>query len=358
MIDKIYKYRPLSDFLFKELLYQEIYFASYDELNDPLDLFLRIDFSTEDIEAIEYLIYFVMKTQIYKCFEINDIPILNKQWLAVYNNKEERKKIINIVFDRLSLLVKTQSNIWCNDIINILEDILSKDLTFDSNSFKMEIDRLSKKFLKSSYVSCFSETNNNFLMWSHYSARHTGICLEFTLLNPMSFPYEVIHKKSMDREKYKNRISEREVKSHIYWDKLDKVSYQEEQPYINFYSFAPVFENEHDCDLLGLSKSWTHKYAFELQSLFSCKTRSWEYENEWRAIEVNFEKQRQPEERIKHYPIEALTAIYFGINTPQNVKNRIYKIFESKHAKITFYNAKLNGTNSIDFDYWNYEEEE
>jgi hypothetical protein len=34
MIAKIYKYRPLSDFLFKELFYNEIYFASYPELND------------------------------------------------------------------------------------------------------------------------------------------------------------------------------------------------------------------------------------------------------------------------------------------------------------------------------------
>ncbi|GEN68700.1 DUF2971 domain-containing protein [Chryseobacterium rhizosphaerae] len=229
---------------------------------------------------------------------------------------------------------------------------------FNSTNFKAEIDRLTKKFLKSSYVSCFSETNNNFLMWSHYSTKHMGICLEFSLDNPMSFPYEFIGNRKIDREKYKNRLSEGEIKSYIYWEKLDKVSYQEEQPYINFYNFAPVFENEYDCDLLGLSKSWTHKYAFELKSLFSCKTRNWEYENEWRAIEINFEKQQQPEERIRHYPIETLTAIYFGINTPENVKNRIYKIFESKQTKIAFYDAKLNGTNSLDFDYWNYYDEE
>ena len=28
-------------------------------------------------------------------------------------------------------------------------------------------------------VSCFSKSNDNILMWSHYSEKHTGICLEF-----------------------------------------------------------------------------------------------------------------------------------------------------------------------------------
>jgi len=354
---KIYKYRPLSDFLFKELLYQEIYFASYNELNDPLDLFLRIDFSTHDIEAIEYLIYFMMKTQVYKFYENADIPIVNKHWISLYNNDKEKKDIIKSVKEKLDLFLKKEKNIWCDDIINIFEGILPENLVFDPNIFKEEIDRLTKKFLKSSYVSCFSETHNNFLMWSHYATKHSGICLEFNLNNDGLFPYERIHNRKMDVEKYKNRISEWDMKSHIYWDKLDKVFYQNDQPYINFYAFAPVFENEYDCDLLGLSKSWTHKYAYELQSLFSCKTKSWEYENEWRAIEINFEKEKRPEERIRHYPIEALSAIYFGINTPEETKNRIYKMLYNKSHEIDFFEAELNGTNVIDFRYWEYKEE-
>lgn len=356
MMKKIYKYRPLSDFLFKELFYQEIYFASYNELNDPLDLFLRTDFSTSDIEAVEYLIYFIIKTQVYNFSENTDIPIVNKQWISLYNNDKEKKDIIKNVKENLDLFLKKEKNVWCDDIINIFESILPENLVFDSNIFKEEIDRLTNKFLRSSYVSCFSETHNNFLMWSHYATKHSGVCLEFNLNNNSLFPYERIENRKMDVEKYKNRISEWDMKSHIYWNKLDKVFYQRDQPFINFYAFAPVFENEYDCDLLELSKSWTHKYAYELQSLFSCKTKSWEYENEWRAIEINFEKEKLPEERIRHYPIEALSAIYFGINTPQEVKNRIYKMMYKKKNEIDFFEAELNGTNVINFKYWEYEE--
>jgi len=125
---KIYKYRPLSYFLFKELFYQELYFASYNELNDPLDLFLRIDFSTNDIEAIEYLIYFMVKTQIYKFSENIDIPIVNKQWISLNNNDKEIKEIIKSVKEKLDLFVKKEKNVWCDDIINIFRSILLKIL--------------------------------------------------------------------------------------------------------------------------------------------------------------------------------------------------------------------------------------
>ena len=74
-----------------------------------------------------------------------------------------------------------------------------------------------------------------------------------------------------------------------------------------------VFENESDCDLIGLSKSWTHKYAQELEWVFSTKTNSWKYENEWRAIEINFGETKEPEERIRHYPIESLASVWFRL---------------------------------------------
>ncbi|WP_332911787.1 hypothetical protein [Algoriphagus boritolerans] len=76
----LYKYRPLSEFLFKELYYQELYFASYFELNDPLDLSARIEFSCEKSEQVEYLIYFLFKSTL----SLND-ALTDKK-------KEERQK--------------------------------------------------------------------------------------------------------------------------------------------------------------------------------------------------------------------------------------------------------------------------
>lgn len=356
MINKIYKYRPLSDFLFKELYYQEIYFASYSELNDPLDLHAKINFYPRNKDEIKYLLNFIVKSQ---CFDFSNPKSLgiNEAWIELYNNDEKCNIIIDEIFEKATLLFKKNENIWCDDIVEIISDSINdKNIVFASLDFKQEIERLTNKFLKSSYVTCFSETNNNFLMWSHYSSKHSGICLEFNL-NHNNFPYEIQHKRVLNEVKFKQQVSEWDTKTLIFWSNLKKVEYEEMQPFINFYHFAPVFQNEHDCDLLGLSKSWTYKYAFELENLFSTKTKSWEYENEWRAIEINFENQKFPEERIRHYPIECLSAIYFGINTPEEVKNRIYKILYNKNHDIDFFEAELNGTNMIEFKYWECKED-
>ena len=54
---KLYRYRPLNAFLFKELLYQEAYYATSDELNDPLDLNRPVNFYTNSINDVQCLAY-------------------------------------------------------------------------------------------------------------------------------------------------------------------------------------------------------------------------------------------------------------------------------------------------------------
>ncbi len=79
---KLYKYRPLTDFLFKELFYQEIYFSCYSELNDPLDLSARIEFSPKNEKQVSYLVWFIIKTTLklheapYTCLFLPCRPII------------------------------------------------------------------------------------------------------------------------------------------------------------------------------------------------------------------------------------------------------------------------------------------
>lgn len=274
-MDRVYKYRPLSEFLFKELYYQELYFASYSELNDPLDLSARIEFTSEDKEAIEYLIWFIFKTQLdFKELQNSNEDI--KKLLKFNKDEKANQKLIDEIYNTVNIALKTKEKIWTYNIINIINDSIEKtktDIVFDSAKFKSELELITNKFLKNSYVTCFSETNNDFLMWSHYASKHSGICLEFNIENGSTFPYEIKRKRELDKEKYKKGISEWDTKSSIYWNRISKVSYEEEQPFINFYNFASVFENENDCDLIGLSKSWTHKYAQELEWVFSTKQK-------------------------------------------------------------------------------------
>ena len=126
---------------------------------------------------------------------------------------------------------------------------------------------------------------------------------------------------------------------------------------INFYDFIPVFENEHNCDLIGLSKPWTHEFAHLLQCAFSTKTIPWEYEKEWRAIEINFGKSKETEDRIRHFPIECLSAIYFGNRTPKGTKNRIFKLFNSMGKKINYFDTCPTDGRDLEFISWEYCEE-
>lgn len=281
---KLYKYRPLTDFLFKELFYQELYFASYEELNDPLDLSARIEFTPKKEEQVEYLLYFIFKTAI--TLLISDSPSEaakdNIRKLKKLNDNEElRARLKKAIYAEIVALKKLQSFIS----FDVLETILIKtsreqeiDFPVQFDTFKSKLNKLAKKFLENSYTTCFSEKNDDFLLWSHYSSKHSGICLEFTLAHPGLFPYELRLPRKPDITEYEKRLSEHKLDEHIYWERINPVKYQKEQPFINFFDFSTVFENEYDCDLISLSKSRWHVYAFELEVIFATKTLPWEYE--------------------------------------------------------------------------------
>ncbi len=259
----------------------------------------------------------------------------------------------------MKIYKESNFKIWLNDIENCIDEavkIENLNFEFDLESFRNEIMRITNKFLSNSYTTCFSESKSDFLMWSHYASKHSGVCLEFILDNKGMFPYVLNGYRKLDKVKYVENHSVWEIESHIYWDRLHKVDYKTEQPFINFFEFSPVFANENDCDLIGLSKSWTHKFAFQLESIFCLKTKPWRYEKEWRAIEINFGESKQPEERIRHYPLESLSAIYFGMRTPDSAKHRIHQIFKSQHKDLKYFECKPTNGKDLEFIEWeNYE---
>lgn len=357
----LFKYRPLSEFLFKELYYQELYFASYFELNDPLDLSARIEFSCEKSEQVEYLIYFLFKTTLSLNDALTEKQRQNDKYLLAFNdNKSNVAEFQQTVFEYINQLKDERERIWDTDIESIILKASQKhnlDFQFDLEKFKSELKRITSKFLENSYATCFSESNDDFLMWSHYSSKHSGICLEFALENSGLFPYIRKPHRKLDYEKHKERLSKWDLETHMYWDRIKKVNYESEQPFINFFEFSSVFENEYDCDLIGLSKPWTHHFAHQLEWVFSTKTTPWKYEKEWRAIHINFGNPQEPEERIRYYPLESLKAIYFGMRTPDNAKNRIYNIFNRQHKELKYFECKPTNGKDLEFIEWEYYEE-
>lgn len=201
---KIYKYRPLYDVLFKELFYQELYFASFEELNDPLDLTAGLDFSIEKVEQLEMLLDFLFRTTIDFSGQIGTIEN-SKNAISAIKNTEKRKELCKKLFEKIIEFQASKKIITINDMVNILlvtQDEIDFGYKIDIEKFKSEIKRLTRKFLESSSIISFSETNSNFLMWSHYSSKHTGICLEFTLSENGLFPYQWTKQREKDNDKY------------------------------------------------------------------------------------------------------------------------------------------------------------
>jgi len=225
---KLYKYRPLTDFLFKELYYQELYFSSYSELNDPLDLSARIEFTPKNEKQIGHLVWFLFKTTLK--IHHTDVPYSveerknNKQLLEFNNNEELKNKFKTSVFNQLKLVKDDHNFISISDLETILHKE-SKELKFkiDISKFKSELQRLTKKFLENSCVTCFSETNNDFLMWSHYASKHSGICLEFNLEHTGLFPYKHTSKRKLNNDAYLEKTSEWKSDEIIFWDKIKKL---------------------------------------------------------------------------------------------------------------------------------------
>jgi hypothetical protein len=206
----IYKYESFSAQSLQNLKSQSIYFGSPLGFNDPYDCALKAGVAYPTDEEIENL-------------RINysnnaDIP------------SELRKEFLETSTDELRNIIV--------------------------NSAHVMVDKQSELFLKERGVSCFSERNNDLLMWSHYGGRYRGFCLGFsTKYSPFS--------------------------------NIRKVIYKEEMPKIN--AVDALLHDNYD----------------QVLDLFYTKSKSWNYEKEWRCL-------HNKAGTLYTYEAEALESVYFG----------------------------------------------
>jgi hypothetical protein len=104
-------------------------------------------------------------------------------------------------------------------------------------------------FRKRAYITCFSSENTNLLMWSHYSDKHSGVCLEF-----------------------ENRYNRLEVLPVEYERTYSVVKISDYQKLMR-----DMIENNDE-------KAFWVDFA---KSLFLKKHQQWKYEKEYRIIRFN-----------------------------------------------------------------------
>ncbi|ADG66852.1 hypothetical protein Plim_1009 [Planctopirus limnophila DSM 3776] len=206
----LYKYEPFTLRAIQNLKQQSLYFGPPSSFNDPYDCALTPRFKAPtDIEVCAVLAKLISSPdtpkEIKQQLELSPIPTLKEQLVASTRFLVEKK---------------------CNE------------------------------FNTSHGISCFSEINNNLLMWSHYGGQHRGFCLEF----------------STDFEPF---------------IKIHRVTYGTDIPEVS------------------VSRLMVDEDYQQVLDLFCRKSADWAYEREWRVIHKEVGT-------AYTYNSSALTAVYFG----------------------------------------------
>lgn len=222
----IYKYQPVTEYSLKNLKEKKLWFSRPDSFNDPFDC--GINFTIVDVteENLQSLFFRMLK-------------------LMADKNKFRAKYAIG---DRIN-------NQFRNDAVEMAR-MVTKSL-------------VSKKNFG---VTCFSENNNNILMWSHYSGSHQGFCLEFdTHFAPF---------------KSENTLL--------------RVNYCEVYPSLSINKIP-------------------HELPSIPQTIYGIKSHHWSYEKEWRLF------LHQGNQSYSFDP-SALTGVYFGCKMKETDKHELTKI--------------------------------
>lgn len=253
----LYKYEAFSTQSLQNLKSQSIYFSPPSGFNDPYDCSLDAiikDISNEDAES-------------FRCYYLLDsrLPIDHKEKLRNANVEQLKSSI--------------------------------------TRTIRQAINEVKCAILGSYGVSCFSECNDDLLMWGHYSDSYKGFCLAFSTDDAV-------------------------------FEKVMPVKYTSTIPMID--SLPIIVDRNFD--------QWF--------DLFCTKSDKWVYEKEWRLIHKSVGEYT--------YLANTLKAVYFGsdmdvqsieivclILAGQNLNVELYRgVRSTKEFKITF--EKFTYTSFVD----------
>lgn len=250
---KLYKYQAFTAQALESLKAQKIYFGPPSKFNDPYDC----AFSPH-----------------IKSLTIEEVQSIRDKYLSEPGLPPERRL----------------------DFQNIKIEQLREHFM---NAGRRTFEQHRSHFSTSRGVTCFSEANDNLLMWSHYGDRYQGFCLEFDT---------------------------REAG----FDKVMPVSYSDELPTFDLY---PMLRDD---------------YCEDVMRLYTTKALPWAYEKEWRAIHETAGTQFG-------YPPEALSGVFFGPDISEERVEIICLILRGQNENVKFYHGRRSAAKfKVDFKEFSY----
>lgn len=191
------------------------------------------------------------------------------------------------------------------------EEIRRQVQEMDAKSFRemirrSAIDMLVKArddFIAQRGVTCFSERNENLLMWSHYASGGAGLCLEFDTANEV-------------------------------FRKAIKVAYTGAPPEVDALDVM--------LDVV------TRREGTWVERMYCTKPIDWCYEQEWRVI-------HSKRGTVYFYPKECLKAVFFGPRCSTHFIETVCLILQGQNRGVSFWRGSMSHTKyAVEFEKFAY----
>ena len=195
------------------------------------------------------------------------------------------------------------------------------------------------EILKNIRIACFSTTPLNMLMYSHYTDKHKGICIEYDFTN---FDEKNTTLLKIDYEKELKIDSENVQVVQVLMKSTDNTD--KKISFLDPFSVKPknrehkeeVKIDSRTSQITMRSNDGTNK-DISFLDLFRTKHLNWEYENEYRVMTYGIDKIRR-----------TIKAIYFGKDTSDADKELIAEL--TKNRSIKLYEVIVKKDNLFELD--------
>ena len=310
----------------KELMYNEMYFSSVSECNDPYEGKLFAEFGKNRDHW----------KQLIKMASISSH--VHSSSITVSSSLIERLVDCCVELSPIDV-TKFKSLNYSNFHIKVyIDEIMPNNQLVDIPPLYEAIDRI-KHYVEihmpaEEYFVSFSRRRDDILMWSHYANNHRGYCLIFRPVGNKIMQDKRWMKKEFTFDTPQSHISDDEITFIVPEGfKLDDIKYTNEQiPPINAFALFPhVINPEH------LKEEVNHATNVAYSSYLR-KHHAWSYEEETRLLlfkgvpqyMANRTIPLSSHQRLFHYDPSHLVGIILGAKMPSEQRAQIQEIVKQK----------------------------
>jgi len=322
----VYRYRSSNLLSQKGLLYDEWYFASKDELNDPIDMQPHFEFSTSG-------------------------------WLKLLSNLWKNKEHAEVAATHFSQLGQISYEQLINDFGKHEKLIIEKmfktsHLTLDKlselqDSLSHLLALLNIYGPGSGYSISLSRTSTDMLMWSHYASSHSGFCLIYRPINGRLSQCPIRKKDSLT-------VSDNHDSGVPIAFDVEDINYEDEVYSLDAYSLLPALYTDQRFHSETARLDWHRKIRTQLLT----KNKCWQYEQECRLMLpqpsrwVSGKSTYNSLQRLFYYDFNQVVGVIFGARMPPHDRESLRHIITHKlKAKYSNIGANTEKTYIFDFLY-------